>query len=92
MTPYEFLDETFLALMNEIGHLGHEKFGTNAFEATGGKRQIDRHRKDEILRHAHQHLFSYEAGLPHDKIGTMRAHLAAAAFNCMLEFIFSQGE
>ena len=90
---YEFLNPDFLDLMNEIGRLGHEKFGADAFEVAGDeKRVIPRHRKAEIMFHAREHTHDYEAGLPHDKLGTVRAHLAAAAFNAMLEFIFSKGE
>ena len=91
-SPYEFLDPNFLALMNDIGRLGHEKFQNDSFEVAGNKRRIARHRKEEIMAHAHRHLWLYEDGVPHDKLGTMQAHLAAAAFNCMLEYIFSQGE
>ena len=87
-----FLNEDFLKLMNDIGRLGHEKFGADAFEATGGKRRIPRHQKEEIMRHAHRHLWLYEDGVPHDKLGTLEHQNAAAAFNCMLDFIFSQGE
>ena len=90
---YEFLDPNFLALMNDIGRIGHEKFGADAFEVAGnGKRVLLRHQKAEILRHAHQHLWLYEDGMRHDKLGTLPAHLAAVAFNAMLEFYFSQGE
>ena len=89
---YEFLNPDFLDLMNEIGRLGHEKFGADAFEVAGSKRQIARHRKADILRHAHQHLWLYEDGMKHDKTRNLQGHLAAAAFNAMLEFIFSKGE
>ncbi len=89
---YEFLNENFLSAMNDIGRLGHEKFGADAFEVAGSKRQIRRHEKREIMFHAREHTHDYEAGLPHDKLGTLQAHLAAAAFNCMLEYIFAQGE
>ena len=89
---YEFLDPNFLALMNDIGRIGHEAFGADAFEASGPQRRIPRHQKAEILRHAHQHLWLYEDGMRHDKLGTLPAHLAAVAFNAMLEFYFSQGE
>ena len=78
--------------MNDIGRLGHEKFGADAFEVAGGKRQIDRHKKAEILRHARQHLWRYQNGIPHKKFKSLQGHLAAAAFNVMLEYIFSQGE
>jgi len=89
---YEFLDEDFLELMNDIGRLGHEKFGADAFEIAGGKRRIARHQKEEILRHARQHLAAYEQGIRHTRLNTMGHQLAAAAFNSMLEFYFSQGE
>ena len=88
---YEFLNSDFLALMNDIGRLGHEKFGADAIEVAGARR-VKRHQKEELLRHAHQHLWLYEDGVKHDKLGTLQGHLAAAAFNCMLEFWFSQGE
>ena len=89
---YEFLDPNFLALMNDIGRIGHEKFGANAFEVNGPQRRIPRHQKAEILRHAHQHLWLYEDGMKHDEFKDLKHQLAAAAFNCMLEFWFSQGE
>jgi hypothetical protein len=89
---YEFLNENFLTLMNDIGRIGHERFGADAIEVTGGKRQIERHQKDAILVHAAEHLVDYKLGIPHDKLGTLQAQLAAAAFNCMLEFVFSRHE
>ena len=89
---YEFLNEDFLALMNDIGRLGHEEFGADAFEVAGNARKIERHRRDEIVYHARGHLENYLLKVEHDKLGTLDAHLAAAAFNCMLEYIFSQGE
>jgi hypothetical protein len=92
MNQYEFLNSDFLALMNEIGRLGHEKFGADAIEVAGSKRKIPRHRQDKILRHARIHLADYEREVPHDKLGTLQAHLAAAAFNCMIEYYFSQNE
>jgi hypothetical protein len=90
--PYEFLNPDFLTLMNDIGRLGHEKFGADAFEVSGGARKIERHQAWSIMCHARYHLCDYEEGTPHDNFNTVQAHLAAAAFNCMLEYIFSQGE
>jgi hypothetical protein len=89
---YEFLDNDFLTLMNDIGRLGHEKFGADAFEANDGIRRIPRHQTDSNIYHARGHLTNYLLRVPHDKLGTLQAHLAAAAFNCMMEFYFSQGE
>jgi len=91
-TPFPFLNSDFLTLMNDIGRLGHEKFQNDSFEVAGNKRRIARHRKEEIMAHAHRHLWAYEDGVKHDKMSSMQAHLGAVAFNAMLEFIFSQGE
>jgi hypothetical protein len=89
--PYEFLNPDFLELMNDIGRLGHEKFGSEAIEVTGDRtRKILRHRENMI--HARRHIIDYEDEVKHDKLGTLQGHLAAAAFNCMLEFWFSQHE
>ena len=90
--PFEFLDERFLALMNDIGCIGHEKLGADAVELNDGSRRIPRHQKVEIMAHAHRHLWAYENGVKHDKLGTLQGHLAATAFNAMLEYIFSQGK
>ena len=90
-SPYEFLNPDFLALMNDIGRLGHEKFGDDAIEANGDRtRKLPRHQANML--HAYRHITAYEDGIKHDKLGTLQAQLAAAAFNCMLEFWFSQHE
>jgi hypothetical protein len=90
--PFPFLHSDFLTLMNDIGRLGHEKFGADAFEAAGSVRRIPRHQRDAIIYHIRGHLTNYMLGIPHDKLDTLQAHLAAAAFNCMLEYIFAQRE
>ena len=91
LKPYEFLNPNFLALMNDIGRLGHEKFGSESVEVSGDKtRKNPRHQANML--HAYRHITAYEDGVKHDKLGTLQAQLAAAAFSCMLEFYFSQGE
>ena len=93
MKQFEFLNENFLALMNDIGRLGHEKLGENAIEFhKDGVRRIPRHQKGSNMLHAYRHITAYEDGIPHDKLGTLEGHLAAVAFNAMLEFYFSQHE
>lgn len=89
---FEFLDEDFLKLMNDVGCLGHEKFGVDAFEATGDRvRRIPRHQKRDILAHAREHIRLYDKGVRHDELSDSKYHLAATAFNTMMEFYFSQG-
>jgi hypothetical protein len=93
---YEFLDEDFLELMNDIGRYGAEKYGAESFHAraqTGDRsRSLKRTQKEAIMRHAREHTVAYENGIRHDKFDTLRHQLAAAAFNAMMEFYFSRHE
>ena len=93
---YEFLDEGFLELMNDIGRYGEEKYGADSFHAraqTGDRsRSLKRTQKEDILRHARKHTVDYENGVRHDHFGDLKHQIAAAAFNCMMEYYFSQGE
>ena len=93
---YEFLDEGFLELMNDIGRYGEEKYGADSFHTraqTGDRsRSLKRMQKEEILRHAREHTVDYENGVRHDHFGDLKHQIAAAAFNCMMEYYFSQGE
>ena len=95
--PYEFLDTKFLELMNDIGRYGHEKYGVNSFHARawlGDKSRggLKRTQSAEILQHARQHSEDYKNKITHDHFGTLDHQLAAAAFNLLMEFYFSQGE
>lgn len=89
---YEFLDPEFLILMDEIGRYGHEKQPVDGLLFGNRARLIPRHRKEQILNHARQHITDYENGIPHDHFGDASHQLAAAAFNLLMEFYFSQGE
>jgi hypothetical protein len=89
----EFLDEDFLELMNDIGRLGHETLGADAVEVSGDRtRRIPRHQKDANILHVYRHITEYADGIKHDHFGTLKHQLAAAAFNCLMEYYFSQGE
>jgi hypothetical protein len=93
---FEFLDEGFLELMNDIGRYGMEKYGAESFHAraqTGDRsRSLKRTQKAEIMHHAREHTAMYENGILHDKFGTLDHQLAATAFNAMMEFYFSRYE
>jgi hypothetical protein len=90
---YEFLNPDFLALMNDIGRLGHEKFGDDAIEVTGDtSRTNPRHQRGMNMLHAYRHITAYEDGVKHDHFGDLKHQLAAVSFNCMIEFWFSQHE
>ena len=91
MKPYEFLNPDFLELMNDIGRLGHEKFGADAIESSGDRtRKLPRHQANML--HAYRHIANYEDGVKHDHFGDLKHQLAAVSFNCMIEFWFSQHE
>lgn len=87
-----FLDEDFLILMNEIGRWGHELHSVDPLLSGNRARLIRRHQKERILNHARQHITDYENGILHDHFGDASHQLAAAAFNLLMEFYFSQGE
>ena len=90
---YEFLNPDFLELMNNIGRLGHEKFGDDAIEVTGDtSRTNPRHQRGMNMLHAYRHITAYEDGVKHDHFGDLKHQLAAVSFNCMIEFWFSQHE
>ena len=95
--PYKFLNPDFLELMNEIGRYGEEKYGADSFHArakTGdhSRGSLLRTQKEQILNHARQHITDYENGILHDHFDDLNHQLAAAAFNLLMEFYFSQGE
>lgn len=91
---YETLIAEFLEAMNDIGRYGTEKYGAKSFEAqiASGKepeRILDRTSRSEILHHAKDHLTAYKYEFPHDHFQTLKHQLAAAAFNCMMEFYYA---
>lgn len=90
-TPFPFLNSDFLTLMNDIGRHGYEKYGDRIAEFTTRKPGV-RWESAAVARHVQEHVAAYLQGVPHDHFGTAKHQLAAAAFNAMLEYIFSQGE
>lgn len=94
-SPTEFLDEAFLAAMNEIGKYGHEKYGADSFHAraANGDRSrgtiLSRTSSQAIGQHAKDHVDMYLRREAHDKFGTLKHQLAAVAFNAMMEFYFA---
>ena len=99
LTAYDlpFLDAKFLSLMNDIGQYGHEKYGADSFHARAllgdkSRGNLARAEKEDILRHARRHIVEYGDDIKHDHFGDLGHQLAAAAFNLLMEFYFSQGE
>jgi len=90
---YEFLNDTFLKAMDEIGRYGFEKYGKDSFQS----RQFNENRRgdsqrcqmDTICEHMRQHIYAYSRGEKHDHFDTLKHQLAAVAFNAMMEFHFA---
>lgn len=95
MAQLEFLDSAFLEAMNDIGRYGHEKYAENSFHhrALHGDRSrgeiLERTSSVAIGTHAKDHIDAYLNYERHDKFGTLKHQLAAAAFNCLMEFYFA---
>lgn len=94
MSQYEFLNEDFLACMDEILRYGQQAHAPNAINPNQPRERLSGRRwmKEELVRHSKQHASAYERGESHDHFGTLKHQLAAAAVNLMLEFVFSQYE
>lgn len=84
---YDLLVPTFLAAMAEIGSHGGKKYGDDNYQKE--------HMKDgrSPINHMYAHLTHYRnhKKYDHTEIGTDRKyHLAAIAFNAMMEFWYEE--
>ncbi len=91
---HEFLSDKFLEAMNDIGRYGFEKYGESSFQerrlkGDTSRGPLNRCSTSEIGEHVREHYRQYMAHIPHDKFGTRKHQLAAAAFNVMMEFYFA---
>lgn len=85
ITPvrYDVIYAEFLKVMGQIGHYGAETYGDlnwHKSRLSGGKGPVN---------HMMKHLISYQKSEPYDhkEIGAdPKIHLAAVAFNAMMEF------
>lgn len=83
---YDILDPVFLQLMAEIANYGAIKYGDFNWKKsrlTGEKSPIN---------HIYRHLYKYRTGQTYDhcEVGTEKyIHLAAIAFNAMMEFYYT---
>lgn len=93
----ECVNLAFIETMCDIGRYGLEKYGDNSFEASA--QRGDRSRGEGALglrtsslgigQHINDHYYEYLQGVRHDKFGTFKHQLAAAAFNAMMEYHFA---
>lgn len=86
----ETLDASFIGAMQEIGLFGllkHAKDDYQKFDI----RPINNGKVRDMVLHASEHMSKYLSGEFHE-LGNCKYHLAAAAFNMMMEFYFYQKE
>ena len=86
----ETLDAAFLGAMQEVGLFGMLKHPRDHYKLHEERPQEDG-RVRSMVQHAMDHLSMYDACLEHE-LGDCRYHLAAAAFNIMMEFYFYERE
>lgn len=80
---FDLLYAPFLRAMAEIGHIGAVRYGDDNYK----KERLSDGRSP--LNHIYSHLGKYQENIPyeHEEVGLGRkSHLAAVAFNAMMEF------
>ena len=82
----ETLDAAFLGAMQEVGLFGMLKHSRDHYKLHKERPQKDGRFRD-MLEHALEHMNNYKLKEEHE-LGDCRFHLAAAAFNLMMEFYF----
>lgn len=86
---YDLLEASFLRAMAQVGQHGAEKFGEGNYKLSRMKG------KDSPANHIMNHLGSYmlHEQYNHPEIGHDRKyHLAAIAFNAMMEYFYEEQE
>jgi hypothetical protein len=97
MIGYAYLDDGFLQAMNEIGEYGFLKYGENSFQSRRcqgdfGRGNLRRVQTEQIIFHGSVHFFEYYQGRKHDHFDDTLHHLAAVAFNAMMEYMYAVNE
>jgi hypothetical protein len=77
------LNWDFLKMLAEIAQYAEDKYGS-AEQYTNARLE----NQASPINHIYEHLRQYQAGEPHDRFGDARYHLAAIAYNAMIEFFY----
>lgn len=83
--PLQTLDYAFITALAEIGELGDQKHADHHYQNV--PRLLDR----DCLIHAIEHIAQFKYRSAHD-LGHRKYHLAAAAFNLMMEYHWLEKE
>lgn len=82
---YHRLNWQFLKMMGMIAHYADEKYG-HTEQYTLGRLEGDK----SPLNHISEHMRQYITDEPHDRFGNRSFHLAAIAYNAMMEFYYNE--
>lgn len=77
------LNWDFLKMLAEIAQYAEGKYGS-AEQYTNARLE----NQASPINHIYEHLRQYQAGEPHDRFGDARYHLAAIAYNAMMEYFY----
>jgi hypothetical protein len=77
------LNWDFLKMLAEIAQYAEGKYGS-AEQYTNARLE----NQASPINHIYEHLRQYQAGEPHDRFGDSRYHLAAIAYNAMMEYFY----
>jgi hypothetical protein len=80
---YDALNWDFIKLLAQIAHYAAGKYGA-AEQYTGARLTEDK----SPINHIYEHLRQYQTGENHDHFGDPAFHLAAIAYNAMMEFYY----
>jgi hypothetical protein len=80
---YQELNWDFIKLLGKVAHYAHEKYGS-VQQYTDGRMEGEK----SPLNHIIEHFRQYVTQEPHDHFTDTKYHLAAIAYNAMMEFYF----
>jgi hypothetical protein len=81
---YDAINPLFMKWMAEVGHYASEKYGS--YEQYRDSRLID---EKGPVNHIYEHLRQFQMNEKYDHFeGDVRRHLAAIAYNAMMEFYY----
>lgn len=80
---WDALNWDFLKMLAEIAHYASGKYGSAEQYANGRLEQ-----EKGPINHIYEHLRQYQAGEEHDHFKDPRYHLAAIAYNAMMEYLY----
>jgi len=83
MFRFDGLNWDFIKLLAEIAHYADNKYGSCEQYSTG---TLDKEKSP--VNHIAEHLRQYVTGAPHDHFGDRIYHLAAIAYNAMMEALY----